>query len=116
MTRILNPGGHIVLGIPFFYWLHEEPNDYFRWTPHALRRASKENGLVVVELQPYGGAFDVLADNSLKLLARKSNTAARLAGHFLWKVLERGPLRRRSDATSDKFPLGFTLVVTKPKK
>jgi SAM-dependent methyltransferase len=114
MARILKPGGHIILGVPFFYWLHEEPHDYFRWSPYALRQACKENGLEVVELKAYGGALDILADNFVKLLAGRSVLAARLANNLLWRALAGGPLRRRSDATGSKFPLGFTLVVTKP--
>ena len=32
MARLLKPGGKVLLNVPFFYWLHEEPYDYYRYT------------------------------------------------------------------------------------
>ena len=45
-ARLLRPGGALILGTPFFYWLHEEPHDYHRYNPPragahgAARRAA----------------------------------------------------------------------------
>lgn len=30
MVRTLRPGGKIILNVPFLYWIHEAPHDYFR--------------------------------------------------------------------------------------
>jgi SAM-dependent methyltransferase len=32
MARLLKPGGELLSSVPFFYWLHEEPYDYYRYT------------------------------------------------------------------------------------
>jgi 2-polyprenyl-3-methyl-5-hydroxy-6-metoxy-1,4-benzoquinol methylase len=35
--RLLRRGGKIILTTPFIWVLHEEPRDFFRYTPHGLR-------------------------------------------------------------------------------
>ena len=35
--RVLAPGGRVWLTTPFVWELHEEPDDFWRYTPHALR-------------------------------------------------------------------------------
>jgi SAM-dependent methyltransferase len=34
----LKPGGQVAIAVPVFYPYHDEPNDYWRFTEHALRR------------------------------------------------------------------------------
>ncbi len=55
MHRILKPGGHIILTCPLFWHLHEEPNDFFRFTKHGLRFMFAEAGLDILILQPLSG-------------------------------------------------------------
>lgn len=38
VTRVLKPGGTLILGVPFFYPLHDLPNDYWRFSPNTLER------------------------------------------------------------------------------
>lgn len=117
MSRILAPGGKLLLNVPFFYWLHEEPHDYYRYTGHALRRFSENVGLDVVSIEPLGGTPEVLADVIAKhlhgglplvggLLARMAQGCARL-------LLSTRPGRRLSARTASKFPLGYFLVASK---
>lgn len=40
MARILAPDGVIIMNVPFFYFLHELPHDYYRYTEYALRRCT----------------------------------------------------------------------------
>ncbi len=54
VARVLAPGGKILVGVPFLYWLHEEPHDYYRFTKFALRRMLDESGLEVLEIDAYG--------------------------------------------------------------
>ena len=37
--------------------LHEEPNDYYRYTCHGLKSLAEGAGLEVVEIKPLGGAI-----------------------------------------------------------
>jgi SAM-dependent methyltransferase len=48
IARILRPGGKLILGVPFLYWLHEAPHDYYRYSEFALRRFCQLSGLHIV--------------------------------------------------------------------
>jgi len=39
--RLLRPGGNLILSTPFMWPLHEEPRDFFRYSPHGLRHLLK---------------------------------------------------------------------------
>jgi SAM-dependent methyltransferase len=107
MARVLQPSGRAIIGVPFMYWLHEEPYDYFRPTEFALRRYCQEHGFRVLSLEPYGGALDVLFDITAKHLA----VSTALAHCFYWLGRATLPLGRRCFARTDrKFPLGYVLV------
>jgi SAM-dependent methyltransferase len=60
--RILKPGGRIIVFVPFFYWIHSEPHDYFRYTEFSLSRFCDINELEIIKLEPYGGYFDIMFD------------------------------------------------------
>ena len=46
MARVLRRDGALILAAPFSFRLHEEPHDYFRYSPHGLRELCSEAGLV----------------------------------------------------------------------
>jgi SAM-dependent methyltransferase len=68
MVRILRPEGVILMNTPFFYWLHEEPFDYYRYTPHMLREFATARGLDVLKLEPLGGGMDIVLDLTSKMM------------------------------------------------
>jgi SAM-dependent methyltransferase len=68
MTRVLRPGGRLVVTVPFSFRLHAEPDDYWRFTPHALRRLCDESGLAVEVLEPRGGLWLVIGHKLAALL------------------------------------------------
>jgi SAM-dependent methyltransferase len=114
MTRTLAPRGHIILSVPFMYWLHEEPHDYFRWTRHALTRACEERGVKVVHLAPYGGGPDVLIDLIVRSVGSISMTVAGWIGRVATWLLVQQPVRSLSSKYAEKLPLGYVLVAEKP--
>ena len=59
--RLLRPGGHLIATTPFSWPLHEEPRDFFRYSPHGLRHVAEAAGLEVIELQALSGAWTTLA-------------------------------------------------------
>ena len=116
-ARVLRTGGKLIIGVPFFYWLHEEPNDYHRYTEFALRRMCTLGGLNVVDLQAYGGLPEVLLD----LTAKGINFAPRPLRAVLWPFhmaaawLDTTPfVRKLSDQHKRSFPLGYVVVAEKP--
>ena len=60
LSRLLAPGGKLIVTCPFFYPLHEEPYDFFRPTLHAIAHWSGRYGLEQVELRKLGTSWDVL--------------------------------------------------------
>ena len=38
MARVLAPDGILILTAPFQFRLHEQPHDYFRYSPYGLRQ------------------------------------------------------------------------------
>jgi SAM-dependent methyltransferase len=59
--RVLRPGGRLIVQVPFLVGLHEEPYDFFRFTPFGLRRLIEAEGLAVEHEQRQGGLFAFIA-------------------------------------------------------
>ena len=70
MSRILAPGGKIILNVPFFYKLHERPHDYFRYTEYALENFAKSSGFKIIMLKSIGGVPEILTDITSKNIVR----------------------------------------------
>lgn len=117
MTRILTMNGKIIMNVPFYYWLHEQPHDYYRYTEFALRRFAQNCGLRLVQLEPTGGAPEIMTDIFAKNILRLPKVGRSLALIAQWVTLRfiRTKLGKRiSVATSSNFPLGYFLVAEKP--
>ena len=112
IARILRPKGRLLLTVPFLYWIHEQPYDYFRYTRYALSEFCRTADLEVVELAEYGGAPEVLLDIVGKQLARSDRLAEIYSPLASW-LAERRFAKRISRNTQDKFPLGYSLVASK---
>jgi len=59
--RVLKPDGALVLSLPFFYPLHEQPYDFYRFTEFAVRRLLDTTGFQVKELLKSSGTFETVA-------------------------------------------------------
>jgi SAM-dependent methyltransferase len=69
MARVLRADGILILSAPFSGRLHEEPYDYFRYTPHGLRAMCEEAGLEVTEVWDQGNIWSVIAHKLNSFLA-----------------------------------------------
>lgn len=111
-ARVLKPGGDLLLMVPFFYWLHETPHDYFRYTEFALRKMCADNRLEVLEIKAYGGYLEVLFDLLNKGLGR-SKALCRIFVPFAKWVSQRKISQKIRQKTSARFPLGYVVVARK---
>ena len=55
IARVLRPGGALVLTAPHIWGLHEEPRDYYRFTPFGLRHLGQAAGLRVEAVKALAG-------------------------------------------------------------
>jgi len=60
-SRVLRPGGHLILTAPQYWSLHEEPRDFYRYTSIGLQYLTTEAGLEFVQLVSQGAGAMVAA-------------------------------------------------------
>lgn len=111
VSRLLKPGGKLILSTPYLYPQHERPHDYFRCSDSALRLLATRSQLDVQELRPYGGYPHVMATLLLKAVQR-SRIASALVERTAALIIAMLGTRALNPAT--KFPLGYLLVAAKP--
>lgn len=117
MARILAPGGQILMNVPFLYWIHAGPYDFFRYTEFALRRFVRVAGLELVRLEAIGGAPEVIADIVAKNFAVVPLVGRPVAVAAQWITQAFSATRfglKISRVTSASFPLGYFLIARKP--
>lgn len=70
-ARVLRTGGELVLSVPFYWPLHEEPHDHRRFTSHGLQRALPAAGFEVVDIMADSGSLTMVVAAALELLPRR---------------------------------------------
>jgi SAM-dependent methyltransferase len=119
IKRILRQDGVVLMSIPYFYWLHETPHDYYRYTEFVLKKFMEELQLELLILEPTGGAFDVWTDLTAKGLSCYFGKIGRLMAMFLQfctKTFGETKLGEKiRNRTKHTFPLGYFLIAKKSK-
>ncbi len=59
--RILKPGGNFIAQVPWQWGIHEDPYDFFRFTPYGLENLLSSAGFEDIVIQPQSGCFTMLA-------------------------------------------------------
>jgi SAM-dependent methyltransferase len=119
IARVLAPHGKLLMNVPFLYWLHEQPHDYYRYTEHGLRRMVERAGLRLLTLETVGGAPEVLADVVGKHVQRLPVLGAALARGLqraVFAATRPAPVRRALSDSSQRFPLGYFLIAEAPER
>ncbi len=119
--RILRSSGAIILQVPWQWWIHEAPHDYYRYTPQRLKTLLEEAGFIEVTVEPQAGLFTTL---TLKLnyfslrfvrgpgLMRK---CARAVLSILWYIGQKtAPLLDRLDSNWSLETMGYFITARKP--
>ena len=76
LARVLAPGGHAVLAVPFLQPYHQCPTDFRRYTADGLAALGEKVGLSTVTVKPV-------------------HSAAQTIGWITWEIAqEKGPLWR----------------------
>ena len=116
VARVLRPGGKLLLNVPFFFWLHDQPHDYFRYSDTALRQFCEQSGFEPLLLTTTGGVREVLADVFAKRLCRKAIYGKPMAAALQEITYRLGQTRRgsrRSLKTAKSFPYAYFLIAEK---
>jgi SAM-dependent methyltransferase len=116
MTRVMAADGVLLMNVPFIYWLHEQPYDFYRYTEFALRRFVDLSALKLVELSATGGVPEIMADifaKNIVLLPYIGKLLAVMAQATVAGLLTTRLGRAISDRTAKAFPLGYFLVASK---
>jgi SAM-dependent methyltransferase len=69
MSRVLADDGVMILLAPFQFRLHEQPHDYFRYSPHGLRQLCEAAGLELTHVEQQGSLWSVLGHKLNSYLA-----------------------------------------------
>jgi SAM-dependent methyltransferase len=112
VARVLAPGGKLLLAVPFFYWIHEAPHDYARYTAFMLRRLCTEAGLSVLLLEETGGSPEILLDLLGKHLGW-SGALSVLHARVARRLLQLPGVAAASRYSARWFPQGYVLVAQK---
>jgi len=116
MYRVLKPGGVVILNVPFFYWIHEEPYDYHRYTRYALESMATDVGFKIRLLKPIGGSPEIVADIIAKNIVDLRWIGPGLAKFIQWAtaVFVRTTIGGKfSLSSAERFPFGYFMIVEK---
>jgi SAM-dependent methyltransferase len=112
MARICKTGGHVILGTPFLYWIHEPPHDYARYTKYNLTYQCERIGLKIVSIKAYGGAPEVIFTLLMRMM-RKQPRACRMLDKLAHFLIRMPSIKRYSEKSAAFFPLGYCMVAVK---
>ncbi len=73
MFRVLKTGGHVLITVPQWNELHEEPHDFWRYTRFGLESLFGRNGFDVVEYAQVGGFFSTRMKMTSRYLIDRFN-------------------------------------------
>lgn len=81
--RVLKPGGLILLTESFFDGMHDEPNDFWRFTNFGLDFLFQEAGFKIIAIDQRGGFFSAIAQSIIRYLIERLNLYRRRWAKFL---------------------------------
>jgi SAM-dependent methyltransferase len=87
---VLEPGGRLILTVPFIFPIHERPRDYFRYTRYGLELLLKEfNEVRICERNSWAEAVNVLG---ARLVVDRNRTSRLVAPLFVLAAFLKLPL------------------------
>jgi SAM-dependent methyltransferase len=119
--RILKSDSHIVLQVPWQWWIHEAPHDYFRYTPYGLEYMFKKAGFVDIQIEAQTGFFTtwIVKMNYFSTRFIRGNKVKKaIIKGLLWPFWNLGqilaPHLDKLDRHWARETQGFFVVATKP--
>lgn len=119
--RVLKPGGYAIYTIPFFWHLHEEPRDFYRYTKHGIKYLFEKAGFELVELKPLSGFWITfgtelnyfLSDITRLGLFRFILKPIIAFNNVLWLIIDK--FDRHFHPSTEKWTWMYLVVARKPE-
>ena len=105
-----NQSAFLILTCPHFFPLHEEPYDFWRPTPYAIRYFAQKHGFAIEIETPLGTGWDILGTllacqtflpRTRSFTSRFGNRVCQVMGRWLFALLRS---RRLQDSVVDRGP------------
>lgn len=116
IARLLKHGGYLIMNVPFYYGLHEEPFDYHRYTKYSLISMLAESQMQSIEIRPLGGIPEILLDLTGKQLVRIpaiGKSLCRFQNSIYFLLNHTGIFKKYSANTAQRFPLAYGVIAQK---
>jgi len=98
--RVLKKTGIVIITVPFFIKIHQEPHDFFRYTPYALEGLLAEAGFSNIAVEGLGDIFDIHQSNREEMLGIAHQNLTRNVKKRYWRIIPRLYLRLVGKLTS----------------
>jgi SAM-dependent methyltransferase len=130
LLRVLKPGGHVIVTVPYLYPTHEAPYDYRRFTHFGLQKLLERRGFDDVQVFAKGGGGTLVAHYVVLASTRAAQLAGRIGRaegdsaepQWVRKLIawpQHAMLRKRQvsmpvTGTSTRISLGYMAVARRP--
>ena len=88
MARVMRPGARAIITAPHIWGIHEEPHDYYRFTPFGLTYIAQRAGLSVERVMPLGGYWITAGARFCYYLEHFARGPFRLPVAVTWGVVQ----------------------------
>ena len=113
ISRVLAPGGRLLLVAPHEWEEHQQPHDYYRFTRYGLAYLLSRAGFEQIEIRPVGGFFRLLSRRLLNALQFFPGPALLVAAVLFVPPALLAPLFDPLDRRRN-FTLGYVCFARKP--
>jgi SAM-dependent methyltransferase len=80
IARVLRPGGHALVTLPFLYPTHEAPYDFQRFTHYGAAGLARRHGLEVLDVAAQGGPVLMVLHYAVLTVSQGLRLAAKALG------------------------------------
>ena len=121
LYRVLKPGGRLYLTVPMVWELHEEPYDFYRYTPHSLRYLLEQAGFAELDIRARNDCFTTIAQlmrNAAYVMGRRADGLDPMrewVGQTMRSMADMVAAFSPLD-TQWIFPLGYMVTALKPAR
>jgi hypothetical protein len=111
--KILKKGGKCICSTPFIFHIHDEPNDYFRFTIYGLKLLFKE--FSIINIIKKNGWLESIFVNFVRLIKEKNFILKVISIIFMLLYFLTYPLIviLQKFANSDRLTTGYFLKAVK---